>query len=193
MEDVIGFNLDHANQELLWFGQEWFELAQAEIFSEQEYQEALVRGPKLAGEDGIDAILALENLDALVAPTGSPSWPIDLVNGDHFLGASSGPAAVAGYPVVNVPMGYAFGLPVGISFMGSSFSEPTLIKLASGFEAATHHRRAPTFVPTLPLPTGTGNAFNGGSMAPLRAKAEALRRRLDAAPLAVRRRFSGLL
>ena len=193
MADVIQFNLDHAGAELLYFGQEWFELAQAEIFTEQEYQEALVRGHQLAGADGIDKIIADQNLDALVAPTGSPAWPIDLVNGDHFLGASSGPAAVAGYPVVNVPMGFTFGLPVGISFMAGAYSEPTLIKVASGFEAATGHRRAPTFLPTLPLPTGTGNVFNGGSTAPLVVRLEALRRRLETAPLAVRRRLSGLL
>jgi amidase len=193
MADVIQFNLDHAGQELLWFGQEWFELSQAEIFTEQEYLDALERGHRLAGPEGIDAIIASENLDALVAPTGSPAWPIDLVNGDHFLGASSGPAAVAGYPVVNVPMGYAFGLPVGISFMGGAFSEPALIEVASGFEAATQHRRAPTFVRTLALPTGTGDPFNGGSTAPFAARLRALRQRIDAAPLAVRRRVSGLL
>ena len=193
MADVIQFNLDHASQELLYFGQEWFELSQAEIFSEQEYQDALVRGHQLAGPDGIDAIIASQNLDALVAPTGSPAWPIDLVNGDHFLGASSGPAAVAGYPVINVPMGYAFGLPVGISFMAGAWSEPALIKVASGFEAATQHRRAPTFIPTLPLPTGTGNAFNGGSTAPFAARLRAIRQRIDAAPLSIRRRVSGLL
>ena len=63
---------------------------------------------------------AADDLDALVAPTGSPAWPTDLVNGDHFLGASSGPAAMAGYPIVNVPMGFAFDLPVGISFFGTA-------------------------------------------------------------------------
>ena len=193
LADVIEFNLAHAGAELRYFGQEFFELAEFEIFSEQEYLDALERGPRLAGQDGIDAILADQSLDALVAPTGSPAWPIDLVNGDHFLGASSGPAAVAGYPIINVPMGFAFDLPVGISFVGTAWSEPTLIKLASGFEAATHHRRAPTFIPTLPLPTGTGNPFNGGSTAPFAARLEALRRRLDAAPLAIRKRLSGLL
>src|SRR4030095_15724387 len=93
---------------------------------------------------------ACEPLDALVAPTGSPSWTTDLVNGDHFTGASSGPCAVAGYPIINVPMGFAFGLPVGISFMGTAYSEAKLIKLASGFEAATHARRGPPSLPTAP-------------------------------------------
>jgi amidase len=160
MADVIAFNLDHADQELLWFGQEWFELSEQEIFTEPEYLAALERGRRLAGPEGIDAIIAEENLDALVAPTGSPAWPIDLINGDHFLGASSGPAAVAGYPIINVPAGFAFGLPVGISFMAGAFSEATLIKLASGFEAATHVRRPPTYIETLPLPKGI-NPFTG--------------------------------
>ena len=149
---LIEFNLEHADQELLWFGQELFELAEADIFSEADYLAALERGPRLAGPEGIDQLIADQDLDAIVAPTGSPAWPIDLVNGDHFLGASSFPAAIAGYPIINVPMGDAFGLPVGISFMAGAFSEPTLIKLASGFESATRARRAPQFLPTLPLP-----------------------------------------
>jgi amidase len=113
-----------------------------------------VRSHLLSRDQGIDAALAEHDLDALVAPTGSPSWPIDLVNGDHFLGASSFPCAMAGYPVINMPAGHAFGLPVGISFMGTAYSEPMLIKLASGFEHVTHVRRAPTFIPTMALPTG---------------------------------------
>jgi amidase len=151
LADAIAFNIAHAEEEMKYFLQEWFELAEAEIFSEQEYLEALERGPRIAGPEGIDAILTAYNLDALVAPTGSPSWPIDLINGDHFLGASSWPAAMAGYPLINVPAGYAFGLPVGISFMGTAWSEPALIRLASGFESVTHHRQPPAFQETLPL------------------------------------------
>ncbi|HEY7214866.1 MAG TPA: amidase [Thermoanaerobaculia bacterium] len=164
LADAIAFNEAHASQELQYFGQEFFELAEQEIFSQQEYEDALVRGHDLAGKNGIDAILAQENLDALVAPTGSPSWPTDLVNGDHFLGASSGPCAVAGYPIINMPAGFAFGLPLGISFMGTAFSEAKLIKLASGFEAATHARRPPTYIPTEPLPRGI-DPFTGKSAA----------------------------
>lgn len=151
LADAIAFNIQHADVEMKFFLQEWFELAEAEIFSEAEYLDALERGPRIAGPEGIDAVLQQHNLDALVAPTGSPAWPIDLVNGDHFLGASSSPAAMAGYPLINVPAGYAFGLPVGISFMGTAFSEPTLIKLAHGFEQATSHRRSPEFLETVPL------------------------------------------
>ncbi len=91
------------------------------------------------------------DLDALVAPTGSPAWPIDLVNGDHFLGASSSPAAIAGYPNISVPMGYSFGLPVGISIFGRAWSEPTLIRIAHAFEQATKIRRPPRFLPTAKL------------------------------------------
>jgi amidase len=179
LADVIAFNLAHASQELQYFGQEFLELAEQEIFSQQEYEDALVRGHELAGKNGIDAILAQEHLDALVAPTGSPSWPIDLVNGDHFLGASSGPAAVAGYPIINVPAGFTFGLPVGISFMGTAFSEAKLIKLASGFEAATHARRPPTFIPTEPLPRGI-DPFTGKSA--VVARLEKIMDKLSAKP-----------
>ena len=181
LADVIAFNLAHASQELQYFGQEFLELAEQEIFTQQEYEDALVRGHELAGKNGIDAILAQEHLDALVAPTGSPSWPIDLVNGDHFLGASSGPAAVAGYPIINVPAGFAFGLPLGISFMGTAFSEAKLIKLASGFEAATHARRPPTFIPTEPLPRGI-DPFTGKSAAASTFRLKNAMERLAAKP-----------
>jgi amidase len=159
LADAIAFNIEHAEVELKYFLQEWFELAEAEIFSEEEYLAAVERGPRIAGPEGIDAVLKEHNLDALVAPTGSPAWPIDLVNGDHFLGASSWPAAMAGYPLINVPAGYAFELPVGISFMGTAFSEPVLIRLASGFEHATGHRRPPEFLKTLPLDGGRPPRF----------------------------------
>jgi amidase len=156
LADVIAFNEAHADEELQWFGQELMILAEQEIFTEAEYLEALERGPRLAGPEGIDAALDTFEVDALVAPTGSPAWPTDLVNGDHFLGASSFPAAMAGYPIISVNGGYAHGLPVGISFMGTAFSEPTLIKLASGFEAAAHNRQKPKFLKTLPLDGPSG-------------------------------------
>ena len=148
MADVIQFNLDHADQELQFFGQQWFELAEAEIFSAAEYADALVRGPLLAAEQGIDAAIAANNLDAFVMPTNSPAWPSDVITGDAFLFGSSSFAAVAGYPLVTLPMGFVFDLPVGITFSAGRFSEPTLIKLAAGFEAALGLQRRPRFLPT---------------------------------------------
>src|SRR5207245_10084791 len=93
----------------------------------------------------LDAALSMFTLDAIVAPTDSTAWTTDLILGDHFLFASSGLAGPPGYPIIQVPSGDVFGLPVGISFIGTAFSEPTLIKLASGFEAVTHARFEPTF------------------------------------------------
>jgi amidase len=180
LADVIAFNDAHADEELKWFGQELMILAEEEIFTEAEYEEALERGPRLAGPEGIDAALAEFDVDALVAPTGSPAWPTDLVNGDHFLGASSFPAAMAGYPIINVNGGYAYGLPVGISFMGTAFSEPTLIKLASGFEAAAHNRRKPRFLKTLPLdgPSGAHRVHQLQAKAVRRLKARLMTKML---------------
>jgi amidase len=149
LADVIQFNLDHANRELRFFGQELMELAEAGIFDEPTYQQALLDARRQGGADGIDATLANFGVDAIVAPTNSPAWPIDLVNGDAFLFGSSGFAAVAGYPLVSVTAGYAFGLPVGLTFMAGAWSEPTLIKLASGFETAAQVRRRPRFRRTI--------------------------------------------
>ncbi|MGH9360728.1 MAG: amidase family protein, partial [Thermoanaerobaculia bacterium] len=191
MADVIAFNLAHAAEELEWFGQEWFELSQAEIFTEQEYLEAVERGPRLAGPEGIDAALATFGVDALVSPTGAPAWPTDLINGDHFLGASSTAAAMAGYPLINVTAGFTHGLPVGISFMAGAFSEPTLIKLASGFEAATHVRQAPKFLKTIPVPGRTDSPSRAG-VSPLRARLERVADLLTAVQRARLRRI-GLL
>ncbi len=105
----------------------------------------------LSRTKGLDAALAAHKLDALIAPTLSPAWPIDHVNGDHFLGASSTPAAVAGYPSITVPAGFVRGLPVGISFIGKPWSEARLIALAYAYEQATRHRRPPQFMPTVPV------------------------------------------
>lgn len=150
LAELIQFNLDNADAELKFFGQEFLELSEIEIFSEADYLAALERGPQLAGAQGIDAVLADFGLDAIVAPTASPAWPTDLVTGDCFQFGTSGFAAVAGYPLITVPAGSTFGLPLGVTFMGGAWSEPTLIKMASGFEAATRARSAPQFLPTLP-------------------------------------------
>jgi amidase len=151
LADVIQFNLDNADRELQFFGQELMELAEAGVFDEATYQQALLDAKRQGGADGIDATLANSGVQAIVAPTNQPAWPTDLINGDAFLFGSSGFAAVAGYPLVSVTAGYSFGLPVGITFMASAWSEPTLIKLASGFESAAPPRQRPRFRRTLDL------------------------------------------
>jgi amidase len=101
--------------------------------------------------EGIDAVIAKHRLDAIVAPTGSPAWPTDLLNGDHFTGGSSTMAAVAGYPSITIPAGYVYGLPVGISLFASAWSEPKLIGLAYALEQTLKARTAPRFLPTVDL------------------------------------------
>ncbi|MFQ5678579.1 MAG: amidase [Gemmatimonadota bacterium] len=146
LEELIAFNEAHREVEMPWFGQEIFERAQAKgPLTEEAYLEALDRARTLSRDQGIDAVMDEHRLDALVAPTGGPAWAIDLVNGDHFGGGSSTPAAVAGYPDITVPAGFVHGLPVGISFFGRAWSEPTLLRLAYAFEQATGNRRAPGF------------------------------------------------
>jgi amidase len=150
LQNIIDFNENHRAQEMPWFGQELFIQAQAKgPLTDKKYRDALAKDIKMSRTDGIDATMKKYKLDAIVAPTGGPAWVTDLVNGDHFSGASSTPAAVAGYPNINVPAGYSHGLPVGISFFGRAYSEPTLIKIAYAYEQATKHRRAPQFIPTL--------------------------------------------
>ncbi len=152
LADVIAFNDANKTLELPYFGQDLFLQAQEKgPLTDQAYRDALEKDGRLSRGAGLDAIFAQETLDAIVAPTGSPPWPTDLVNGDHFLGGSSTPGAVAGYPSVSVPVGYAFGLPVGSSFIGRGGSEATLIKLAYAYERAAQARRPPRFLPTAAL------------------------------------------
>ena len=150
LADLIAFNEQHAAQELQWFGQELFLIAeQTDGLDDPVYKDAL-KTSKMLMQDGINGVMDRFDLDAIVSLTDSPPWSTDLVNGDHFLTASSTPAAVAGYPSIAVPAGYSFGeLPVGISFIGRQWAEPTLIKLAYGFEQGTHFRHAPRFLPSL--------------------------------------------
>lgn len=152
LDDVIAFNTSHAAEELAHFGQDLLTMSAARgPLTSPDYQRKLASYRRAAGANGIDAVMTALKLDALVAPTGGPAWLIDLVNGDRFPGDESAPSSVtsvAGYPQITVPMGEYRGLPVGLSFFGRAWSEPTLIKLAYAYEQATRHRRPPTFAPT---------------------------------------------
>ena len=144
LADLIAFNVEHADVEMPFFGQELFEkAAEKGPLTEHAYLEALEICRRLSRTEGINAVMDERRLDALVAPSNAPAWRTDYANGDHYVGGNSTPAAVAGYPNVTVPMGFAFDLPIGISFMGRAWSEGTLIRLASAFEQATRHRRPP--------------------------------------------------
>jgi amidase len=150
LADVIAFNEANKDREMPYFGQELFLQAQEKgPLTDQAYRDALAKDQRLSRTEGLDVVFAQQHLDAIVAPTGSPPWPTDLVNGDHFLGASSTPAAVSGYASVTVPVGYSFGLPVGMSFIGQANSEATLLKLAYAYEQAAKPRRPPRFLQTV--------------------------------------------
>ena len=147
LKGIIEFNDHNRLKEMPYFGQDLFVKAEAKgPLTEKAYLDALAKNHQLARTEGIDAIMDKHHLDALVAPTGGPAWLTDLVNGDHSAGGSSNAAAVAGYPNINVTAGSIFGLPVGISFFGRAWSEPTLVKLAYSFEQATKARQAPRFL-----------------------------------------------
>lgn len=146
LEELIAFNKAHADREMPFFGQDLLEMAQEKgPLASREYKDARKKAQQLAGPEGIDATMEKHNLDALIAPTNGPAWLTDHVNGDHFLGGSSSPAAVAGYPNITVPAGDVFGLPIGISFFGRAFSEPILLRIAYSYEQNSRNRIAPNF------------------------------------------------
>ena len=157
LEGLINFDIQHADIEMPFFKQEIFDLAQATNgdLSDPTYIQERTTATA-AARNAIDTALATNHLDAIVAPTNGPAWITNLQTGDDFTNfvSASGPAAVAGYPDLTVPAGYADDgqLPIGMSFFGTAFSEPSLIAMGYAFEQATHARRAPTFLPTLPTP-----------------------------------------
>jgi amidase len=152
LKDVIEFNEKHRNKEMVYFGQDIFLKAEEKgPLTTKEYVDALASNRKMTRADGIDFVMDKFKLDALFAPTGGPAWLTDLIDGDHASGGSSNAAAVAGYPNINVTAGYLYGLPVGVSFFGRAWSEPTLLKIAYAFEQLTKARQKPMFLPTIPL------------------------------------------
>jgi amidase len=152
LADVIAANRRLADRELAFFGQEIFERAQAKgTLDDEAYKQARATCVRLARTEGIDATMDRHQLDALLAPTNAPAWTVDPISGDHFIGGSSTPAAVAGTPSITVPAGQIHGLPVGLSLFGRAFTEATLIRLAYSYEQASRARKPPTFAATLTL------------------------------------------
>jgi amidase len=153
LADVVAFNREHADREMPWFGQDILEMALNKgSLDDPEYREMVSTVQRWGREEGIDAVLQEHRLDAIISPANGPATRIDLVNGDRHVGGSSTPSAIAGYPIVTVPAGYYAGLPVGINFMGTAYSEETLIRLAYSFEQATQARRPPTYAAPGVLP-----------------------------------------
>jgi len=154
LKEIIAFNEQNRDRVMPYFGQERMVASEEKgPLTDREYLKALETNHRLSRTEGIDATLQQHQLDAIVAPSGGPAWLTDWVNGDYDSGGSSSPAAVAGYPNITVPAGYIFGLPVGISFFGGAYQEPTLIRLAFALEQAMQVRHPPRFLANADLST----------------------------------------
>ena len=150
LEALIAWNKTHASEAMPFFGQELFERAQAKgPLTDASYVKARDNSKRLAGKDGLLAALDRDKLDAVIAPSMSPTWPTDHVLGDHFVGAGYGMAAVAGTPSVTVPIGDTHGLPLGLTFMGRPYTEGELLGYAFAVEQVTKARKAPEYKATL--------------------------------------------
>ncbi len=148
LKELIDFNKKDSI-ELRFFDQQLLEMAETKgDLESKEYKEALATMLKGTRENGIDKLLKDHKLNALMAPTGSPAWKTDLIDGDHFLGGSSSLAAISGYPSITVPMGFIDELPAGVSFFSTAWSEPLLIEIAFAYEQGTKHRKTPKFIPS---------------------------------------------
>lgn len=149
LAELIAYNKSEAAAEMPHFAQELFERAEKKgPLSDAAYKRAREECVRLVRTEGLDRVFAQHKLDALVAPSNGPAWPTDHVNGDRFTGGNTSYAAIAGYPTITVPMGFAAELPLGLSFLGGAWAEPRLIGLAYSFEQATKARRTPRFLPT---------------------------------------------
>lgn len=152
LADLIQFNIEHADVEMKYFGQEWFEASERTAGrATPGYRDALAEARRLSRQEGLDRVIAEHRLDALVGLTSGPPFLNDLVNGDSDMVGNSALSAVSGYPSITVPAGFVYGLPVGVSFTGMAWSEPTLLKLAYAFEQQTRVRQVPHFLPTIEL------------------------------------------
>jgi amidase len=145
IKDLIDFNKSDSI-ELRYFDQDL--LIQAEQkgdLNSPEYKKALAAMTKATREEGIDKIMNINKLDAIMAPTGSPAWKTDMLLGDHYVGGSSSLAAISGYPAITVPMGFIDELPVGVTFFSKAWNESVLIEIAYSYEQGTKHRKVPRY------------------------------------------------
>jgi amidase len=152
LSDIVAFNEARRNEEMPYFEQDIMIKADAKgPLTESTYKDALARNHRLSRDEGIDAVVSKYQVDAIVAPSNGPAWLTDWVTGDHVSGGCSQPAAIAGYPHLTVPAGFVHGLPVGLSFFGPAWSEPTLLRIAYAFEQTTKRRRSPRFLQTVQI------------------------------------------